>query len=513
MERKIQGRYILISLIIGLIFCSHAWTAAAAGIRPLAIDLDLKPGDYGEFELHIIPGLGEELVDLTLYQPVQLLSGSLIYEQPMNPSFTALSWISLEQQTVRVLPGEEAVVKGTVRIPFSASGSHTVVIMVEPRIPKITSGIGFQVRYAVRLNIRIDKPGLRHQAQLGSLGLEADDEGLPVIKGLIQNPSAWDFLVSGEAVIRDENRRLVERITLRAPAAMTSGSDATRVYPGAEVEFLGKVTRRITPGEYTIQAFFRYGENGQILFRDNITVHPDDFNFPGIDELGAVTAVPEAVYFPLRAGERRSQVFELQNEMGDPVQVEVELADIVSEYPYSLIDWIQLRAQSGFEIPARGKSRFAMTIAVPREEVADGSYHGNLVLKALHKDTSELLSERKIPLSVLVGDQHQMEVEIRSLTGQYSPDEGSYLSLDLYNSGNVPISPTASLVISTEQGEFVQRSLMTLPEGVIEVLPLQLQQLESVVQELEAGTYEVEIQITHRNEEIPSEKHSLVVTP
>ena len=70
---------------------------------------------------------------------------------------------------VNVYPGSEAKVSGTVRVPFSAGGSHTAVIMVEPQVPMIQSGITFRVRYAVRLNIRVDRPGLRRTAELVGL--------------------------------------------------------------------------------------------------------------------------------------------------------------------------------------------------------------------------------------------------------------------------------------------------------------------------------------------------------
>ena len=40
--------------------------ARAAGVRPLVIEMNVRPGDVRDFEMALIPGLEEELVDLTL---------------------------------------------------------------------------------------------------------------------------------------------------------------------------------------------------------------------------------------------------------------------------------------------------------------------------------------------------------------------------------------------------------------------------------------------------------------
>ncbi|MFY9436277.1 MAG: hypothetical protein WAQ42_05145 [Limnochordia bacterium] len=71
------------------------WSVVGAGVRPLILDLDLTPGDRTEFEITLTPGTTEEIVDLTLYQPIQLLDGSLNY-LPADPAgFPAANWITL----------------------------------------------------------------------------------------------------------------------------------------------------------------------------------------------------------------------------------------------------------------------------------------------------------------------------------------------------------------------------------------------------------------------------------
>lgn len=227
----------LFALVLSAILLGTSTMALAAGVRPLVIEMNVRPGDVREFEISLTPGPTEELVDLALYEPVQQLNGGLVYQLPTNPAFSATSWVTLDNNTVRVLPDAESKVTGTVRVPFSASGSHTVIVMVEPRPPEIKSGIGFQIRYAVRLSIRVDRAGVRPTAEMPLLEVRPDEQGAPKIVARIKNTSALDYLMSGEVVIRDQERRLVERVTLRTPAGSSAGTDATRVYPGAEVEF------------------------------------------------------------------------------------------------------------------------------------------------------------------------------------------------------------------------------------------------------------------------------------
>ncbi len=508
--KRVRPRFFML-LVLTLLLLTNGMTVMAAGVRPLVIEMNVRPGDQRDFEINLTPGPGEELVDLTFYEPVQQLSGSLIYQLPTNPAFSATSWVTLDNHTVRVLPDAESKVTGTIRVPFSASGSHTVIVMVEPRPPEISSGIGFQVRYAVRLSIRVEKAGVRPTAEMNSLDVGPDQQGAPQIVARFQNTSALDYLVSGEVTIRDQDRRLVERITLRTPAGASSGTDTTRVYPGAEVQFIGNVTRPLPPGEYMMQAFLRYGDSGQILRNEALIINPGEYVFPGFDESAAIAVTPPVVEQQFRAGERKSQIFEFESMVGDPVRVEIALGEVMSDYAHSLVDWLELRSQPEFVLPGRAKTRLAMTIGVPRD-AADGSYHGKASFKAYSTVSGELLSETIVPINVLVGTEHQRAMEVRSIAAQTIEEEGTYLSMDLLNSGNVAFLPQISAILSNEQGEFIERVLFELAEEVTHLLPQQVQQVGALTSMLEPGVYGLEIEVTHSGLEILTEKHQIVVT-
>jgi len=134
-----------------------------------------------------------------------------------------------------------------------------------------------------------------------------------------------------------------------------------------------------------------------------------------------------------------------------------------------------------------------MTIAVPRD-VPDGSYHGNIFVRA-HSIEGELLTERIVPISVLVGTNHDYDVDVRSLHAEVVEGVETILSLDITNIGNVPLTPQANIVLTNADGEFVDRAILTLPEGEHTVIPLMSQRLDGSIVELEAGVYGAEITI------------------
>jgi len=484
--RKLAFIYLLV-LGVSLFFAD---AVAAIEVRPLVLELNVRPGDVRDFEIALLPGLTEEIVDLTLYEPVQQLSGALAYQLPENPAFSATSWVNLERNVVRVYPDEEAKVTGRVTVPFSASGSHTVIIMVEPRPPEITAGISLQVRYAVRLSIRVERPGQRQVADLDEFSLQPGDRGQPVVRTVLKNPSPWDYLVEGEATIRDADGRLVERIALVSPATRGSEQQALRLYPGARVEFLGEVTKRLQPGDYSLRIYFRYGDHGQIIKNETISIAEGDFIFPNADELGVFSIAPEAIEYAAKPGERKSQVLEFLSETADSVRMVVEPRPVAVDYPYSLSDWLQLRMSGNeFELPGRRNTRLGLTIAIPRD-VADGSYHGTIVVQALDPVTSKLLTEKLIPVTVVVGEEHKKSVEVRNLVAAQGE-----LVLDLFNAGNVFISPRGEALIIDSRGESVARVVLTLPDGERGIVPLGRQRLEGRTPILEPGLYQVEISI------------------
>ena len=498
MRTKIRAVSLL--LVTAAVFL-WAQTTGAVGVRPLVVDISARPGDTQEFELTLTPSGAPETVALSLYQPVQLITGSLSFQEPDLDAFPVVKWVTLEETRVTLYPGPERTVKGRIQVPFDAGGSHTVIVMVESEPPEGQTGIVFKIRYAVRVNIRVDRPGLRQTAKLEDFGLVSGENNEALVKATLANTSAWDYRVSGEVTIRDSERRLVARLPLRSIANVNSNSDSLRMYPGSRVEYFAEVTKRLSPGDYTLRLFMRYGDHGQIIQSQTVTIAEGDFNFPSIAEVGAFSVEPAELELQLRPGQQKTEVLQLMSEVSDTVYVFMSGSEVEPQYMYSPLEWIQLRTPSQFELSGRGRSRVIMTIAAPRD-AESASYHGDIVLSALSED-GQLVSQRTVPICVTVGDVQTPDAEVRSLAAVPSDGELS-LSLDLYNCGNVFLTPHASIMLTDAEGLFAGRAMLTLPEGVDKVIPLKSQELTGTIEDLAPGVYTAGIVIESNGTEVLS---------
>ncbi len=489
----------IIILILALFIFNVS--AFAAGVKPLVVDIDAQPGDTKQFKLKLTPGSEEEKVKFSFYQPVQLTNGSLTYQKAKKENFPAVDWLKLDKKEVTVYPGEKTTVSGMVEVPFGAAGSNTVVIMVEPQKPsQQKGGVKFMVRYAVRVNIRVDKPGIRSEAKLTKFKLTSDKENKPQIKALISNSSKLDYLVSGEATLRDSERRLVERVTLKSPKGNKAKSDKTRMYPGSKVKYLGDISKRLGPGKYNLRVFFKYADHGQIIEEKTIQVKKGQFDFPSIAEIGAFTIEPKQIDLKLSPGEHKSKVIRLNSQIGNDAKVVATTSNIKQDYNYSLVDWIKLRGRTNFQLRARKKGQVILTTAVPKE-VSKGSYHGNIVLKAFNPQTEKLLSKKEVPMSVLVGEDHDYKVKVKSLYTK-QVEEGQLLSLDLYNTGKTFVQPQAKAIIKNTKDKFVERVQLSIPQENKQILPLTSKRLRGVAEKLKPGSYKAEITIQQKGAEI-----------
>ncbi|MFW5986191.1 MAG: hypothetical protein ACOCQH_02400, partial [Halanaerobiales bacterium] len=263
----------------------------AAGVRPLVLNFDLKPGDSTDFELQLTPGEMPETVEISLYNPHQQLSGGLTYEKGDPERHPALNWIRMEKTTVRVPAGEERIVRGEIEVPYDAAGYHTAVLMIEKAENEDQSEqklFNFLVRYAVRLNINIDRPGQRARAELQNLNIKPGQEGEPLITTRIKNSSPVRFSAAAEATLRDENRRLVERVQLSSEAQARSNSRSTGIYPGSEVLLSGEVTEPLFPGQYYLQLFLQYDGGRQLIERKLVALGDEYIDADREEYIGVV---------------------------------------------------------------------------------------------------------------------------------------------------------------------------------------------------------------------------------
>ena len=480
----------LLILVLSFTFCLTSTVTLAAGVEPLVVDIESEPGTVKEFELKLTPSAPRERVILTKYKLVQMKNGTLSYQKPKENK-GAVKWVELETAEKEVVRGETNLIKGKVKVPFGASGSHTIVLMVEPKISQEHNGISFMVRYAVRINIRVQKTGLYPQANLTNLALVPDEDKKPQVKAQISNPSQLDYLVSGEATIRDIKRRLIERVTLRSAQGSTANADETRMYPGSTVNYFAKVTKRLPVGTYHLRTFFRFAEHGQIIKNKTIKIEKGDFDIPTIEELGAFSLDPPKLDLKLNPGQRKSHVIKIKNQKDREISCVIDKAGIDKNYKYSLKNWLKLYGKEEISLRKRGVGRTIVTLAVPKD-IKAGSYHGHIIFKAKTLDKIDSSTIKKVPLSVIVGQNKDYNLTVRSLKAKKSKDK-ILLSLDLANQSDFFMSPQAKVIISDEKENYIDEVELVLPEGIDKVLPAKSQRLTGLTKQLQAGNYKAEI--------------------
>jgi len=491
---------ILLLGLISLILVSSA-SSYAAGVKPLVIDVEAEAGDEKEFELTLTPGGQKEEVKFSLYKPVQAITGGLQYKKDADKK----KWVSLAEEKVTVYPDQKKKVQGTVEIPFDAGGSYTKVIMVEPQqTTRKRNGLKVKVRYAVRINIRVDRPGIYPQADIVDFGLEADENKKPVVNAVLKNPSQVDYLVGVTATLRDQNRRLVERVILKSPDGNNPQSNKTRMYPGSKVKYLGPVTKRITPGNYKLRLFCKYADNGQIIKSRAIKIKEGDFALPSPQELGALTVQPKKLDLNLIAKAHKSKVLRLNNQLSSDVKVVAQVNRSRKDYSHSLANWLKLRGEKRFKLRANKRGQIILTTVVP-DEIKTGSYHGKVSLKAFNSQTEEFISKREVPITVVIGEEHDYQLEVNSFYTK-SVEEGNLLSLDLFNAGAIFVTPKAELVIETDEGEFVERVKATTVGDKSRILPKTSGRLQGRAKELKAGNYTAKITIKQAGQELKKKK-------
>ncbi len=488
---------VLFPLLIALIFLING-SVQAVGVRPLVIDLQMSPGDTMPFELILTPEPVQRVVNFTLFEPRQVISGGLEYREGDPEEFPPVEWVEIPQE-VEVPPGEETKVEGMVRVPFDAAGSNTVVVMVEPAVEEAETGITFRVRYAVRINIDVDRPGLRPQAQVLDFDLQADEEKQPLVQINLLNPSPLRYMASGEVTIRDEGRRLVERVLLNSPAAAQANRTETRIYPGAEVQFLGSITEPLYPGEYELRLFLRYADGRQVIQSQQVQITGDEFDQEG--HMDIIRLNPEELQAQMRAGSSTSQVIQMDNRTPDNLQVNFAARPIRADYSHCIFEFINLemRGETVLTLAPHRSGRSVLTVRAPRE-IEEGGYYGFLEVVALSEE-GEQLEKKEIELEVLVGEDHEYKVEFLNLEVQQFADEFVF-SATVQNEGRTHLAPQARIYLRNEEGA-VQRTIrLNLQEDEGRILPGMTGLLVNEVRDLEPGKYTADISIEYGGEEL-----------
>ncbi|MFP4020971.1 MAG: hypothetical protein ACLFUK_05135 [Halanaerobium sp.] len=495
-ENKIK--FILIVFLIFINMSSFSSTIEAIGVQPLVIDLEMERGETRQFELEISPSENQEVAELNLFYPRQQETGSLSYEEGNMEEHAVLNWLDLPEE-VTVPPGEETTVTGEVSVPYDASGSHTAIIMVEPTVDEAEEGITFKVRYAVRVNIHVEAPGLREDTELLEFDLEpGKEEQPPRVSSRIKNSSALMYDAAGEVSIRDESRRLVERISIRSQHAAQAGKEETTLYPGSEVIFSGEIQEMLAAGTYDLQLFLRYADGRQLIERKTFEIGDE---FVDSDNMEYFNVDPILISEELRRGGAGTEVIEVRNRTGDKIEIEISPEEIESDYQHSLLDnfELQLRGRQQFELEGRRSERPVLIVRSPRE-IEAGGYYDHLVVTAFDPETGDQLQQETVNLEFLVGDDHQYSGEVLGLSTKTIDDE-VLLSAAVINTGEVHFTPTARVYLRQDE-EIIYTKSLEMPAENERILPERDGLLRNYFTDLKPGEYTAEVTLQYQGEDL-----------
>ncbi|MFW6409751.1 MAG: hypothetical protein ACOCZR_01800 [Halanaerobiales bacterium] len=497
-------------LIICLIFIfslSFSSDSEAVGVRPLVVDLEMERGETGVFELNLTPTDTQQMVALNLYYPRQQLTGSLSYEECDLKKHAVLNWLELPEEVI-IPPDEKKTVEVEVTVPYDARGTHTAIIMVEPVVEEAEAGITFRVRYAVRVNIHIDAPGLRRTAEVKEFKLTADDEDRPLLQAHAKNNSSLSYNAAGEVTVRDENRQLIERVSIRSLHAAQGGRDETTIYPDSKVIFEGLINEPLTPGTYDLQLFLYYADGRQIIERKRVEVG-DEFIDP--DRLEYIEIDPGVINKELRRGGAHTGAIDIRNRMGDPINIKIGAQKSEPDYKRSLLDnfQIDLRGDQQFKLEGRRSQRPVLIVRAPREGIEDGGYYGTLQIGVFDSETEESLETRNIDMAFIVGENYKYNGAVQDITTRVIEDEVLF-SATVLNTGDVHFIPQAKVYLI--QGEEIKHTIfLEMADKNDSILPEMTGVLSTYSSGVEPGTYTAEVTLRHEGEDIAEDTFKLDV--
>lgn len=512
-----RGRAALAAGLAAVLVLPGAASALAVGVQPLTVDLRVAPGQTATFSLVLTSAGQPERVKLRLYQPVQLRSGELDYRPADPQTYPPAGWVRLDPEEVELPATGGLTVQGRVSVPFGAGGTHPIVVMVEPQVAAGPGSVAVQLRYAVRVNVRV--PGLaqrpRVEIQELVLGLH---QGVPSARVAIHNPTALDFLVEAQATLRDQNRRLVARLTLASETGHRSGRNQTRLYPGATVDFFAPLPVRLDPGRYDLQVFVTYDETGRATARREVVLEAP---------LGAVRAgsagevlraEPAQLALNARPGELLSAQVALSNGGASALEIYAFAREVAPGYSRSVWPYARVRSALPLKLEPGRSGRLALALQPPRD-LPPGGLYGMLVLRAwpggTDPRTAPPAAEAVVPVALVVGEPGPPMLALRGIS--YLPPggggSGATLEVQVENTGAIHVLPEARLRLETEAGQAAGEWNLQLSPPAPWLPPGEIATLSTAVPELAPGRYRAVVRVGDGKRVLVEEPLPLEVEP
>ena len=434
-----------ISLVLFFIFFLIIISLAQITVSPLSAERSVRAGEQFTEVINVFGANTTQTVNLELYQLGQDITGNFDYVKADPSNFMYASWVQFPT-SVTVAPGASTPVEVNFNIPSNAPfGTYNFILMVTPQVE--TGGtIGIIIRYAIRITVHIEGTTITN-INVENVEVVPDEEGKPTVQVTVANGSSYDLIVSIEAVLRDQNNKMIERFPLKSEYMNKNNISSQRVLKGNKVIFSGKPKYLLSAGDYKINLFVNYS-NRQRVFTYDLTVPEEGFNFVPPTELALLLDNAE-FSFELYPGAVKTFVINLQNMSNQNVNIEVGARDFAAlPKDKSILSWLTLRSQPTFTINSQRTARTIISINVPKD-AENGAYYGQIVFRA-YDQNEELLSEKTVNIETLIGDTIY-DIDLVSTNYEIIETQGIF-SANIKNIGDRYIVPRGTVSIINERG-------------------------------------------------------------
>jgi len=259
----------LIVFFMALVLSAPLWAAEFA-VSPMMIELQSSPRVTESFNFQVF-GKTAGRVKISAWDMEQQLTGHMGFVEVADDRSKLSGWVEIDNPQFSVKQDEAVQVTGQITVPDWANGSYHTAIMVEEARAADAKGVVVNVRYAVILNIRVEGKKSRIASKFSDLRLVEQDGDL-YMAGRFINNSNRDYWLRSKAQLRNKDNRLLGRLELKTQSAWQRGDEASRVFPGAEVEVFGLLKKALPAGSYQTMIRNRFGGRYQPTFRSPIKV-------------------------------------------------------------------------------------------------------------------------------------------------------------------------------------------------------------------------------------------------
>jgi hypothetical protein len=219
--------------------------AADIGVQPLYFEFKNHGKQIESFEFEIKSNKATK-VNLSIYNAKQAVSGKLDFIENNDQEI-----IKLKKNIVEFRRPGVKKIQGLIEYPKDVNKTHVYAVMVEEVRDEALRGVGILVRYAVVFKVTTNKKRVYERAIVNDLKLRHVKKKL-VFQASFENITVKDFTVVSHAIIRDENKKFIEKVKLKTASSWQKKVDESIVFPNSKVHLTGMLRKIKRNGKYNV---------------------------------------------------------------------------------------------------------------------------------------------------------------------------------------------------------------------------------------------------------------------